>query len=122
MPSLMSSDEIIIRGLLLPVSIGVPDAERAVPQTLEADVLMRLPARCEDLGDEVARTIDYEAVAGRIREIAASRPRKLIETLAADIAACVIGEFRAASVVVEIRKRILPQTDHVAVRIERCAL
>ena len=117
----MSPDEIIIRGLKLPVLIGVPEAERSRPQTVEADVVMRLPARCEETGDEVARTIDDQAAAERIREVASSRPRKLIETLAADIAACVIGEFHAASAVVEIRKRILPQTDHVAVRIERPA-
>ncbi|MBX7211392.1 MAG: dihydroneopterin aldolase [Verrucomicrobiaceae bacterium] len=117
----MTHDEIRITGLALHAHLGVPDAERAQLQTVEADVIMRLRCSCDDLRDDLAGTIDYDAVARRLRALATERPRRLIETLAADIAACVLGEFGAAAVSVEIRKRILPGTDHVAARLHRNA-
>jgi phosphoglycolate phosphatase/dihydroneopterin aldolase len=43
----------------------------------------------------------------------------LIETLADEVAGLIIAEFGALSVEVELRKFILPQTRHVAVRCAR---
>lgn len=112
-------DEIHISALRLTTHIGVPDAERAEIQVLEADVTLRIARRFEEMGDEIAATTDYAAVAARLQALAAERPRRLIETLAAEMAACVLGEFQAAGVTLELRKRILPGTDHVAVRLVR---
>lgn len=117
----MTHDEIQIIGMKLPVHIGVPDTERAELQVVEADVIMRLRCPCDELRDDLAGTIDYAAVDVRLRELAASRPRRLIETLAADIAMCVLREFGAAAVTVELKKRILPDVAHVAVRLHRTA-
>jgi len=47
-----------------------------------------------------------------------ARPRKLIETLAADIAAAVLEDPAASGVSVEVRKFILPGTRWVAVTFE----
>lgn len=115
----MMQDEIQIIGLDFSTFIGVPDEERRCPQTLQADIRMTLPTRCEDLADDLEGTIDYDAVARRLRELALERPRKLIETLASEFAECALGEFRAKKVRVEIRKRILPGVQHVAVVLER---
>ena len=112
-------DEIHITGLRLTTHIGVPDDERVVAQTLEADVTLCIAGRFESMNDDIAATIDYAAVAARLQALAAERPRKLVETLAAEMAACVIDEFQAAGVTIELRKRILPDTDHVAVRLVR---
>lgn len=112
-------DEIHITGLRLTTHIGVPDDERVVAQTLEADVTLRIAARFESMNDDIAATIDYAVVAARLQALAAERPRKLVETLVAEMAACVIDEFQAAGVTIELRKRILPDTDHVAVRLVR---
>ena len=112
-------DEIRIAALRLTTHIGVPDEERATSQVLEADITLRIAGRFEGMKDEIAATIDYAAVATRLQELAAERPRRLIETLAAEMAACVIGEFHAAGVRIELRKHILPGTDHVAVRLVR---
>ena len=117
----MSHDEIQIIGINLPVHIGVPQEERAVLQTVQADVIMQMRCPSEELRDDLASTIDYQAVANRIKLLAAERPRRLIETLAAEIAGCVLLEFGAAAVTVEIRKHILPGVNHVAVRIHRVA-
>ena len=99
--------------------IGVPEEERAAWQTLHADVTLRLERRFEQMGDDLARTIDYADVAVRLRSLAAARPRRLIETLAAEMCACLREEFHAVSATVELRKHILPSTDHVAVRLTR---
>ncbi|MDZ4287686.1 MAG: dihydroneopterin aldolase [Prosthecobacter sp.] len=115
----MPPDEIHLRGLDLPTRIGVPEEERAGWQTLQADVTLRLATRFESCAEDLTRTIDYAAVAARLRTLAADCPRKLLETLAAEISACLLAEFAAASVTVELRKRILPGTDWVAVRVTR---
>jgi dihydroneopterin aldolase len=112
-------DEIRISALRLTTHIGVPDEERATSQVLEADVTLRIAGRFEAMNDEISATIDYAAVAARLQELAAERPRRLIETLAAEMAACVMEEFQAVGVTLDLRKRILPDTDHVAVRLVR---
>ncbi len=108
--------EIWIRGLRVQTWIGVPDAERAEPQEVVLDVGIEPSLGFEAMGDEIGHTVDYDAVARRIETLAAERPRRLIETLAAETARLVVAEFSARSVTVEVRKFILPQTDHVAVR------
>lgn len=117
----MIADEILILGLELPVQIGVPDAERAAWQVLRADVVLRPALTFEAIGDDLSQTVDYEAVANALKALAAARPRHLIETLAAEMADVVLTSFGARSVKIELRKRILPGTDAVAVRLERFA-
>ncbi len=114
-------DQIHLTGLQLRCHIGVPDEERAEAQLLHADIVLHLRGRFEDMADELSRTIDYAAVATRLEQVAAARPRRLIETLAAELAQVVLQEFAAAQVEITLRKRILPQTDHVAVRLVRYA-
>ena len=80
-----AADQIHLRGLELPVRIGVPEEERAAWQTLQADVIFTVPTRFEMMRDEISATVDYAAVAMRLRSLAADKPRQLIETLAADI-------------------------------------
>ncbi len=116
---MLPPDEIRLSSLQLTTHIGVPEAERAGSQVLEADVTLRIRRRFEAMNDDIAATIDYAAVAVRLQQIAAERPRRLIETLASEMAACVLEEFQAIGVTVELRKRILPETDHVAVRLVR---
>ncbi|MFN0079716.1 MAG: dihydroneopterin aldolase [Prosthecobacter sp.] len=112
-------DEIRISALRLTTHIGVPEAERAASQVLEADVAIRLAGRFESMNDDIAATVDYAAVAARLQALAVERPRQLIETLAAEMAACVLDEFKVSGVTIELRKHILPGTDHVAVRLVR---
>ncbi len=115
----MNNDQIFLRGLDLPTQIGVPAEERASWQTLQADVTLQLEARFEQMADDLNATIDYSAVAVRLKALAAEKPRQLIETLAAEMAACLLGEFNAIQVQIELRKRVLPGCDHVAVALTR---
>ena len=71
------------------------------------------------LGDAIERTVDYYAVSQRVAEIAAEDERKLIETLAEDVAEQLLREFALEAVVVEVRKFILENADYVSVKLER---
>lgn len=110
-------DQIVIRGLELVTHIGVPAEERADPQKLRAHLTLEV-ARFPD-HDNIEGTVDYKAVADRVRELSAEKERQLIETLAQDIAAVVLDEFDVGKIRLEIEKFILPETDWVGVIIER---
>ncbi|MEI6535143.1 MAG: dihydroneopterin aldolase [Verrucomicrobiaceae bacterium] len=112
-------DTIIIRGLELPVLIGVPAAEREAWQVITADVTLTLCRGFDAMRDELSETVDYEAVANQIKALSAERPRKLLETLAAEITSVMLGNETIKAVEVELRKRILPGVDHVAVKMHR---
>ena len=109
-------NEIVISGLRVLAFIGVPEEERASAQELAIDITLEPNTSFADLGDDLAKTVDYVAVAARVISIVEERPRHLIETLASDIVCALLAEFPARAVTVEIRKFILPTTDHVAVR------
>lgn len=112
-------DTIHIKGLQLPVRLGVPDAERARWQTVEADVSLVTEGGFRDLDDDLERTVDYERLSLDLRDLAAARPRKLLETLADELAECVLGNGLVTEVSLTLRKFILPGTDSVAVSVNR---
>ncbi len=114
-------DEIHLRGLDLPARIGVPDEERSTWQNLQLDLVLLTSRRFEALADDLAGTPDYAAVAARARALAAERPRRLIETLVADLAAALLAEFPLVAITVEVRKRVLPGCDEVSAKLTRMA-
>lgn len=107
----------MIAGLRLPTRIGVPEEERLLPQCVEAHIRMTPAGSLAGLSDDISRTIDYHSVAQRVRALAASGERRLLETLAEDIAVLLLDGFPLRTVTVEIRKFILADTDHVAVSV-----
>jgi dihydroneopterin aldolase len=115
----MTGDEIHILGLEMPVRIGVPESERAAWQTLSADILVTLAVGFDNIRDELGDTLDYEKAADEATALAAARPRQLLETLAAELVAHFLEDDRVRAVEVCLRKRILPHTDAVAVRMRR---
>jgi len=110
-----------IRGLELKARVGVPDGERANPQRLLFDLRFAATDQPPDLGDEISRTVDYHAVVLRVAAIVEERPRKLIETLADDIASLLLGEFDLRWIEISVRKFILPNAEWVAVSLRRQA-
>lgn len=114
------SDAIRIEDLEVHYRVGVPEAERATPQRLLLTLEMRLDFARAAAGDDLTRTIDYHAVSRRLLALGEGRQWRLIETLAVEIAELVLREFGPERVEVEVKKFILPETRHVAVRVERC--
>jgi dihydroneopterin aldolase len=111
-----AEDRIEVRCLEVDTRIGVPEEERAEPQRLRVSLEIVPETAFAALGDEIGRTVDYFEVAQRVKALAGERPRKLIETLADEIAELVLAGFAAREVRVTIEKCILPDTECVAVR------
>ena len=112
-------DTITIKDLEVFYCVGVPDEERAQPQRLLLTIEMEHDFRTAATGDQLSDTIDYFAVSQRLLKFGDGLHWKLIETLAVDIAQIVLDEFRARSVTVTVKKFIIPQARHVAVRVTR---
>lgn len=115
------SDSILVRDLETWSRIGVPEAERAQPQRLLVSLTLEVKStESAALSDDVAATVDYARVCEEVRHVAAERPRKLVETLAEDIAQTVLRHHPGVrKVEVEVAKSILPETRSVGVRIRR---
>ena len=115
----MSTDLIRIADLQLRTRIGISDAERAKPQrvlcTLEIVTDFSRAAR----SDKISDTINAQAVAERVRTLAAATPRNLVERLAEEIADCILKEFHAKQVAVTLEKFVLPNAANYGVTIER---
>lgn len=114
-------DIISIAEIEVECRIGVSDEERSAPQRLLISLELEKNFSIAAQADDLTKTIDYHAVWLRVREICSEKERRLIETLAEEIAEIILREFSPETVRVEIRKFILPETRHVAVRIERRA-
>ena len=115
----MHPDAITIKGLRAITHVGVPDAERSSPQEVAISVKMVPSRHLAGLEDRIEATVDYYEVSKSLLKLAAERPRKLIETLAEDVARMLLADFALAEVGVEIRKFILPETEYVSVQIKR---
>lgn len=112
-------DIIHIQGLQTVVRLGVPAEERLQWQTVEVDVTLTPKTGFADLGDAIERTVDYGRVAVEIREVAAIKPRALIETLAEDVAAHLLERFALEEIRLTIRKFVIPGAQWVAVSMAR---
>ncbi len=113
----MDGETIEIRRLRVKTFIGVPEEERAAAQELLVTVKIRPRLAFAGMADEIGKTVDYAALAEGIKALGLEKPRKLIETLAADVAAFVLTDPQAEGVEVVVEKFILPDTECVAVRV-----
>lgn len=113
-------DAIVVRDLRVEAFIGVHKRERHVKQTLSIDLDIGLPGTAVFASDKVGDTIDYEKVAQKIGELAASGHFRLVETVADRIAALLLQDFGAPWCKVSVAKLgILPNAKLVGVTIER---
>ncbi len=114
------SDSIILREVEVKSRIGVPVKERQRPQRLTITVELKgLSLRKAGKSDGIEKTINYFPIYQGIKKLAQARPRKLLETLAEEIAAWILSEFPVKRVRVEVRKFIFPDASYVAVAVSR---
>jgi FolB domain-containing protein len=114
-----SEDTITIHQLELWTRIGVPASEREHPQRLLATIEMATDCLPAAHSDDVTDALDYTLVADSVKRLAARHPRKLIETLAEEIAQCVLTEFGATRVTVALQKFPFTDAHSVTVKITR---
>jgi dihydroneopterin aldolase len=113
------TDRIVIDSLELSSFIGVPEEERADAQRLTVNLVLEPIRGISGLGDTIESTVDYFLVCQEVKALSLARPRKLIETLADEIATLLLARFALGAVEVELRKYILRDTAHVAVALRR---
>ena len=113
------NDTIIISDIEAQCFIGVPDEERNTPQRLLISLELEADFRKASAEDDLMATINYHEVYLRVQEVCVDGERKLIETLAEDIASSILAKFEVKCIRVEIKKFILPKTGYVSVKIER---
>ena len=101
--------------------MGVLDGERAQPQRLVVSLTLEPQGNFAELGDDLARTVDYVLVCEELRRFVSGRRDKLIETLAHEMATHLLRTFALVRVDLELRKFILPETRFVAARVRRVA-
>ena len=116
------ADRITLTGLRASAFHGVLEHERANGQLFLIDVVVHLSLREAGTSDELAATIDYGALAGRIVGAVESDPVDLIETVAERVAAVVLECPLARLVEVTVHKPSAPIAvpfDDVSVTITR---
>ena len=112
-------DTIFISDLRLDILVGVYDWERKVPQKVQFDIEIGLPARKSGELD-LADTIDYAAVVSRIEASLAGRHTGLLENLAEHVALMILREFKSPWVRVSVAKlAALKNVKRLGVTIER---
>lgn len=115
----MTADTLTIAGLSAECRLGVTEQERLRAQTVRIDLELSIDAAKAASRDDVRDAVDYAQLVGYVRGLAEERERRLIETLAEQIAAGVLKRFGPAEVQVRVAKRALPGIDHAAVSIRR---
>lgn len=112
-------DTITIADLVVFYHVGVSDEERAKAQRLLLTVEMETDFKEPAATDELDDTVDYYAVSRRLLKLGEGRNWKLIESLASEVTELILREYPIKAVTVEVKKFILPETRHVAVKTRR---
>ena len=110
------TDRIELRGLTVRGHHGVFDHERRDGQDFVVDITVWIDLATAAASDDLADTVDYGVLAQRAADIVAGPPRKLIETVAGEIADDVMADDRVHAVEVVGAQAV--GADPVAVR--RC--
>jgi 7,8-dihydroneopterin aldolase/epimerase/oxygenase len=115
-------DRIEIRGLRADARHGVSEGEQAVTQPFEVDLDLYLPLSDAAVADELGATADYAWALQAVSGVLLGPPRRLLETLAEEMAAAVLAGGQVTAVTVTLRKLRPPvpgQLGSAGVRITR---
>jgi len=113
------ADKVIIKNLKLQCRVGVPAEERKRPQTIEFDIDLARDLRAAGASDDVSDTVDYAGVASRLEKFLKKKEYKLLEKLAEELAKEILGAFEVEAVRLQVRKKVLNETDWTGVEIIR---
>lgn len=101
-------DRISLNGIEVFAHHGVLDHERRLGQRFVVDVDLELDLRPAATSDDLADTVDYGALAGRIGEAVGGPPAALLETVAARVADLCLDDDRVSAVEVRVHKPSAP--------------
>ena len=107
-------DKVILAGVQFRGHHGDSKEEQTVGGRFEVDVEIAADTGRAEHTDALADTVDYYTVHKRIMEIGQTGRRRMLESLAGDIARMVLTEFQATTVTVKVRKLLPPLEGIVA--------
>jgi len=97
-------DRIFVRGLVLPVAVGVYDEEQGVTQKVSFSVEATVATHVSPKGDAISEVPSYDDLVGAVRAVVADGHTNLVETLAERIAERCLSDKRIVSVLVRVEK------------------
>ncbi|HET7649156.1 MAG TPA: dihydroneopterin aldolase [Gammaproteobacteria bacterium] len=97
-------DIVFIRDLRIDTVVGIYDWERRIRQTVILDLDMGTDIRRAAKSDRIDDTLDYKAVAKRVMQYVSEQEFQLVETLAENVAAIVMSEFKVPWLKVTLHK------------------
>lgn len=107
-----------IHALKIKTRIGIHAFEQAIEQTLLLDVCF--PITIDDATHHIEDTVDYAALSQAVSHFVSTRSFELIETVAHQVAAFILSEFRVKQVQVAVSKPwAVEQAAGVTVRVKR---
>lgn len=113
-------DWIFIDALEIDTVIGIHPHERTGPQPLRLQLRMATDIRAAAASDAIADTLDYDAIARRLRAHAQGRAWNLVETLAESCATLLHREFGVPRLWLRIDKpQAVAEARSVGIEIER---
>lgn len=115
-------DVVSLRGLRVVGTHGVLPEEQSRPQPFEIDVDVHADLRAAGVGDDLADTVDYGALAEAAARIVSTEHHALLERLAERITEVALADERVQSVTVTVRKLRPPiplDVDFAAVTVTR---
>ena len=116
------SDRIVLQNIRLEGRHGYYDHELEQPQPFEVDVELVLNLQPAGIDDDLAKSVDYGAVYGIVRQIVESTSFRLLEAIAEAISHEILTEFPVIEVGVRVRKpkvQLGGPLDHAGVEIWR---
>jgi dihydroneopterin aldolase len=112
---------VFLRDMMLQLSIGVHAHEHEATQRVRINVDLGVTENRSDETDRLGRVVDYEALAQRVRDLAASGHVQLVETLAERIAQDCLRDDRVRSARVRVEKLdVFADMWAAGVEVERC--
>jgi len=102
------TDRIELRGLTVRGHHGVYEHERRDGQDFVVDITVWIDLATAAATDDLADTFDYGVLAQQAADVVAGPPRKLIESVAGDIAERVMADARVHAVEVAVHKPSAP--------------
>lgn len=113
-------DTVFIRDLRARTLVGIFEWERRIRQEIRLDIEMAFDIRKAAGSDDIADTLDYKAVAQRVKTHVEASEFQLVEALAESIATLILKEFNVSAVKLTLNKTgAVSNARDVGVSIER---
>ncbi|MEQ8665650.1 MAG: dihydroneopterin aldolase [Rhodospirillales bacterium] len=111
---------VFVRDLVLTCSIGIHSHEKTTPQRVRLNIDLGVAEPSDPFNDRYETIVDYETVTNSVKALLDRGHVNLVETLAEDIAAVCLQNYRVRVARIRVEKiEIMPEAGSVGVEIER---